>query len=165
MAKCTNVTERLVDKRCAILDMEFIAASSNHRCIRKLYILAENGFTDMEMEFYPCKRYNELEPKYKRSYQFCRRNIHNLSYNPWKFSPPCLQAQQMLNKFVVHNGITMVLFKGGIVERDMCRELGIESMNIELLGEVVKTCSHDPREEVNFYYDQLINFELLKKKI
>ena len=88
------------------------------------------------------------------------RNIHNLSYNPWKFSPRCSQAQQMLNEFVVRNGITMILFKGGIVERDMCREMSIESMNIELLGEVKKACSHDPRKEVNFYYDQLI---ILKK--
>ena len=66
----------------------------------------------------------------------------------------------MLNEFVVRNGITMILFKGGIVERDMCRELGIESMNIELLGKVMKTSSHDPREEVNFYYDQLIDLKI-----
>ena len=157
-------SDKLVGKRSAILDVEFITISSSHRCIRKLYILAENGFTDMEMEFYPCKRYRELKSKYKQSFQFCRPNIHNLSYNPWKFSPRCSQAQQKLNEFVVCNRITMILFKGGIVERDMCRELGIESMNIELLGEVVKACSHDPREEVNFYYDQLINFGLLKEK-
>ena len=161
-----DVSDRLADKRrWAILDVEFIATSSSHRCIRKLYILAENGFTDMEMEFYPCKRYRELESKYKKSFQFCRRNIHNLSYNPWKFSPRCSQAQQKLNEFVVRNGITMILFKGGIVERDMCRELGIESMNIELLGKLVKTYSHDPREEVNFYYKQLIDSKLLMKKI
>ena len=156
--------KRLVDKTCAILDVEFIITSSSHRCIRKLYILAENGYTEMEMEFYPCKRYNELDLKYKRSYQFCRRNIHNLSYNPWNFSPPCSQVLLKLNDFIASNGITMILFKGGIVERNMCEQLGIESMNIELLGEMVKACSHDPREEVNFYYDQLINFGLLKKK-
>ena len=34
-----------------------------------------------------------------------------------------------------------------------------------LLGKVVKTSSHDPREEVNFYYEQLIDSKLLKKKI
>ena len=154
-----DISDGLVDKRWAILDVEFIATSSSHRCIRKLYILAENGFTDMEMEFYPCKRYRELESKYKKSSQFCRRNIHNLSYNPWKFSPRCSHAQQKLNEFVVRNGITMILFKGGIVERDMCRELSIESMNIELLGEVKKACSHDPCKEVNFHYDQLINLK------
>ena len=65
----------------------------------------------------------------------------------------------MLNEFVVRNGITMILFKGGIIERDMCREMSIESMNIELLGKVKKACSHDPRKEVNFYYDQLINLK------
>ena len=60
----------------------------------------------------------------------------------------------------------MILFKGGIVERgNMCRELGIKSMNIELLGKLlVKTYSHDTREEVNFYYKQLIDSKLLKKR-
>ena len=62
-----GASDRLVDKRWAILDVEFIATSSSHRCIRKLYILAENGFTDMEMEFYPCNRYRELESKYKQA--------------------------------------------------------------------------------------------------
>ena len=51
MVKCKNVTDRLNDKRCAILDVEFIATSSSHCCIRKLHTLAENGFIDMEMEF------------------------------------------------------------------------------------------------------------------
>ena len=76
-----------------------------------------------------------------------------------------MQAYQMLNKLVVHNSITMVLFKKGIVERGLCQELVIESMNIELFGELVKNHSHDTREEVNFYYNQLINLGLLDKKI
>ena len=43
--------ELLSEKRWALLDVEFIRISSTHRCIRKLYILHDNGFTDMEMEF------------------------------------------------------------------------------------------------------------------
>ena len=67
-----DVSDRLTDKRWAILDVEFIATSSSHRCIRKLYIFIENGSTDMEMEFYPCKRYRELESKYKKTFHYCR---------------------------------------------------------------------------------------------
>ena len=53
--------ELLYEKNWAIMDVEYISTSKTHRCIRKLYILEENGYTDMELDFYPCKRYIELE--------------------------------------------------------------------------------------------------------
>ena len=147
--------DKLADKSWAILDVEFIRTSARHRCVRKLYILTENGF-DMEMEFFPCKRYWDLMPKYRRSFQFCRRNIHKLSYHPWGISAPCSRAVPMLNEFIVDNGITLVLYKGGTIERDLCTELDVESMNIECIDGIEKAYSHEPREEVNFYYNQLI---------
>ena len=150
--------EKLIDKSWAILDVEYIQSSKNHKCIRKLYILAKNGYSDMEMEFYPCTRYRYLEPKYKRSFQFCRRNIHNLSYHPWKFSPLCSQAVPKLNEFIVDNDLELILYKGGTIERDLCEDLYIESMNIECFGDLEKAYSHDPRKEVHFYYDELIRY-------
>ena len=51
----------LVEKRWALLDVEFIRISATHRCIRKLYILCDNGFIDMELEFFPCVRYKDLQ--------------------------------------------------------------------------------------------------------
>ena len=146
----------LKDKSWAILDVEYIRTSSIHRCIRKLYILSANGYTDMEMEFYPCVRYKDVEAKYQRSFQFCRRNIHHLSFHPWKFSPLCSQAVEKLNEFIVNNDITLILFNGGTIERDLCEELHVESMNIGCFEEVKKTYSHDPRKEVNFYYKQIV---------
>ena len=56
--------EALLVKRWALLDVEFIRVTATHRCIRKLYILADNGRTELELEFYPCKQYKELEKKY-----------------------------------------------------------------------------------------------------
>ena len=147
--------QKLADKSWAVLDVEFIRTSESHRCIRKLYILTENGF-DMEMEFYPCKRYRDLLRKYRRSFQFCCRNIHKLNYTPWGISAPCLRAVPMLREFIVDNGITLVLYKGGTIERDICRALDVESMNIECFDGIEKAHSHDPREEVNCYFNQLI---------
>ena len=148
-------TQKLADKRWAILDVEFIRTAKRHRCVRKLYILTENGF-DMEMEFYPCKRYRDLMLKYRRSFQFCRQHIHKLNYTPCGISVPCLQAVPMMNKFIVDNDIELVLYKGGTIEKDLCTELDVDCMNIECFEGIEKASSHDPREEVNFYYNQLI---------
>ena len=148
-------TEVLAEKSWAILDVEFIRTSPRHRCVRKLYILTKNGF-DMEMEFYPCRRYRDLLLKYRRSFQFCRRRIHKLTYTPLGVSSPCRCAVPKLNEFIVNNGIDLLLYKGGTIERDLCKELDIASINIESM-DIEKAYSHDPREEVNFYYNQLTN--------
>ena len=65
-------TELLVEKSWALLDVEFIQISETHRCIRKLYILCDNGFIDMELEFFPCVPYKDLELKYQRCFQYCK---------------------------------------------------------------------------------------------
>lgn len=152
----------LLRENCwALLDVEFIRISSTHRCVRKLYVLADNGYTQMEMEFYPCKRYRDLEKKYKKSFQYCRRNIHNLSFHPWKFSPLCSHAASKLNDFIVHNAIELILYKGGTVERDLSEVLDIPSFNIESIEGLKKAYSHDPQTEVNFYFSQIV--EMLKQ--
>ena len=61
-----------------------------------------------------------------------------------------------MNKFIVDNDIELVLYKGGTIEKDLCRELDVDCMNIECFEGIEKASSHDPREEVNFYYNQLI---------
>ena len=58
-------TELLMEKRWALLDVEFIQVTDTHRCIRKMYILAKNGYDESEMEFYPCKQYKDLEKNIK----------------------------------------------------------------------------------------------------
>ena len=152
--------ELLSEKRWALLDVEFIRISSTYRCIRKLYILHDNGFADMEMEFYPCTRYHNLERKYQSSFRYCKQHIHKLSYNPKFYSPECLLTLPILSKFIIRNDIELILYKGGTIEKDMCEALDMPSLNIECFEELVKAHSHDPKFEVNLYYDQLINFIL-----
>ena len=41
-------------KNWALLDIEYIQCTRTHRCIRKLYILAKDGYTDLQLEFFPC---------------------------------------------------------------------------------------------------------------
>ena len=148
--------ELLMEKHWTLLDVEFIRISPTHRCIRKLYILTENGYTDMELEFYPCKRYEDVEWKYRRSFQYCKRHIHKLNYNPEKYSPKCLQILPLLNRFIVDDGIELILYKGGTIERDLSKALDIPSLSIECFGGLEKAYSHDPRTEVDCYYSQIV---------
>ena len=134
--------ELLKEKHWALLDAEFIRISQTHRCIRKLYILDRNGYSDMKSEFYPCKRYEDVEWKYQRTFQYCKPHIHKLNYNPKKYSPECLQVLPILNEFIVDNGIELILYKGGTIERDLSKALDIPSLNIECIEGLEKTSSH-----------------------
>ena len=55
----------------------------------------------------------------------------------------------------------MGLFKGGTIEKELCHKLCIPSYNLECLQDIQKVDSHDPRTEVNGYYDQLVNLDYL----
>ena len=57
---------QIKNKNFVILDIEYIQSSKIHKCTRKLYILAKDGYTDMELEFKPCKPLNELPKFYQR---------------------------------------------------------------------------------------------------
>ena len=153
-----QVRELLAEKHWALLDVEFIRICSTHRCIRKLYILEQNGRTDIESEFYPCKRYKNLEWKYQRSFQYCQRYVHKLSYDPRNYLPTCRIILPLLNEFIVDCGIELILYKGGQIERDLCKALHISSLNIECIKGLEKSVSHNPRTEVNCYFSQIQEF-------
>ena len=153
------VAEMMVEKNWAIMDIEYIRISKTHRCVRKLYILAKNGFDELELEFYPCKRYKEIERKYQRSFQFCKAHIHKLRYDPKHYSQDCTMALSNVNDFIVNNSVDFFLYKGGTIEKDLCKELCIPSYNIECFPEVEKEGCHDPRVEVNCYYGQLLELD------
>ena len=139
-----------------IIDIEYIQTSKEHRCVRKIYMLAKNGSTESEIEFYPCVRYKDLEAMYRRAFHYCQKYIHKLIYNPKTYSPLCTNVLKEINNFIVYNGIELVLYKGGIIERDLCIDLNIPSMNLELIPNLTKVKSYDPRMEVNWYYAQLV---------
>ena len=80
-----------------------------------------------------------------------------MTYNPKQYSPICSTVLDKINEFIVYNDIELVLYKGGTIEKDLCSELDIPSLNIEIFEDLEKAQSHDPRFEVNFYYDQIVN--------
>ena len=148
--------ELLLEKNWAIMDIEYITTSRSHRCIRKLYILAKNGKDELEAEFFPCTQYKDLEKRYQRTFRFCRNHIHKLAYYPKPYSPWCGTALEKINDFIVYNDIDLILYKGGTIEKDICRELDILSKNIECFKDLKKAYSHDPRTEVDCYFCQIV---------
>merc|ERR1711879_494232 len=77
---------------------------------------------------------------------------HKLSYNPEKRSSPCSTVSEKIRNFITEKEIDIVFYKGGTIEKNLCEELLIPSMNIEDFG-VTKAACH-PRFEVHHYYDQ-----------
>ena len=149
------------ERNWALLDIEYIQTSKTHQCIRKLYIFAKNGLTDLNLDFHPCKRFQDLEIRYKKAHWYCQANIHKLPYYPDKPSSPCLKAPTRLQNFIMNNKIDLILYKGGQIEKHMANEIDIASFNIEHFAkDLEKVSSHDPYVEVNCYYTQLLEFIL-----
>ena len=152
-----QVAKLMKEKNWALMDIEYIQTLKNHRCIRKLYILAKDGFREKELEFYPCIQYNQMKRRNKRAFNYCKANIHKLSYYPQRYASPCSTAVEKLKNFIDDNDIDFILYKGGEIEVDLCAELDIPAYNIECFA-LEKAFSHDPRTEVNCYYNQLVYY-------
>ena len=149
------------DRDWALLDVEYIQTSKSHQCIRKLYILAKDGFTDLKLEFHPCKPFRDLKMHYKKAYWFCQAHIHQLPYYPVRPSSPCSTVKEKLQNFITNNSIDLILYKDGQIEEKIANEIGIASFNIEhFVEDFEEVHSHDPYEEVNCYYTQLVEFVL-----
>ena len=119
-------------------------------------MLSKNGSNELELDFYPCVRHKDLTSKYKNAFHYCKKYIHKLSYNPKKYSPLCHNILTEINDFIVHNGIELVLYKGGMIEYNLCEKLCIPSMNLEVIPQIEKSYSHNPKFEVNLYYAQIV---------
>ena len=87
-------------KNWALLDIEYIQCTRTHRCIRKFYILAKDGYTDLQLECIPCEPLHKLEKKYQKAFHFCQSEIHKLPYYPEGSSLPCSAAVKRLNNFI-----------------------------------------------------------------
>ena len=84
---------------------------SNRRrqCVRKLYILTKDGFNDREMEFFPCKQYNDFDEKYQRAFRYCKSQVHKLEYNlKYKYASLCSEVMRILKRIIVGNGIDLI---------------------------------------------------------
>ena len=53
-------------KNWALLDIEYIQCTRTHRCIRKFYILAKDGYTDLQLECIPCEPYTNQRKDIKK---------------------------------------------------------------------------------------------------
>ena len=145
----------------AILDCEGIQTTRYHCCIRKIYILAENGIESKEQDFTPCIKFNHLEEKHKQTFKYCKRNIHKQEYEPEHYYP-CILAVNIINDFIRINNINLVLYKGGILEKNICQNIGIKSFNLEEVG-VPKASSHQPKEEVFEHFNYIRENYLLEE--
>jgi hypothetical protein len=147
--------EYIKAKNWALLDIEYIQCTRTHKCVRKLYMLAKDGYTDLLLEFFPCEPLHKLDEKYGKAFRYCQRKIHKLPYYPPPPSPPCWTAVRELNNFIVDNDIELVFYKGGEIEKNLCKELDIYAFDIDKF-DLDKVYSHDPYVEMNCYYSQLI---------
>ena len=154
--KMERLTE-LMKKKWLIMDIEYIQTSKEHRCIRKLYMLAKDGFTEKELEFHPCVRYRSMSKRNRQSFHYCKKHIHKLSFYPTTYASSCDTALEKIGRFIDENNVEIVLYKGGEIESDLCSDIGIPSYNIEGIKGLEKVHSHDPRTEVNCYYIQLVH--------
>ena len=66
-----QVAKLMKEKNWALMDIEYIQTLKNHRCIRKLYILAKDGFREKELEFYPCIQYRHMKRHNKGAFNYC----------------------------------------------------------------------------------------------
>ena len=144
----------ILQRNYILLDMEMIQISKNHACVRKLYALSKDGKRELEMEFIPCILFEQLEDKYKRTFLFCQKNIHHLSYLPVQHGVYCRGVKDILTNFLSDLNADFIFYKGGHFERDISSAINIDCFDITKLG-VKKVNSHDPRVEVNLHYKQL----------
>ena len=151
-----QLTNKMREQNWAMMDVEYIQTSKEHRCVRKLYLLAKDGFTEKELEFHPCIRYRSMSKRNKRSFHYCKAHIHKLPFYPRTYASPCDTAREKIGRFIDENNIDFILYKGCEIESDLCSDLGISSYNIECIKGLEKAYSHDPPTEVNSYYGQLV---------
>ena len=138
----------------AIMDIEGIQISKEHICVRQMYILCQNGISYFQ-DFVACNSYNELDLKYQGSFNYCKKYVHHLEYNPrFIFSPDtCQSAQNKLEEFIQANNISIIFYKGGTIEKGLCASVGIHSYDI---GDIVpKAFIHNPICEVHSYFNYL----------
>ena len=139
-----------------LIDIEGIQISKNHICTRLIYMLSKDGLISKEIEFLPCEPLDKLDYKYQRAYEFCKWNIHGLEFDPSAPSLQCADAAREVQKFSEICNSTLIVYKGGIIEKRLCESINMRSLDIETLG-APRVNSHDPCTEVNTHYKWIQN--------
>ena len=112
----------------------------------------------MEVEFIPCKKFEELEEKYQNAFRYCRKKIHHLNFYPSrkKKNFPCQEAKVIIKDFLDKINSDIIFYKGGNFEKKISTDIGVDSFNIEQFG-VKKVNSHDPKDEIYLHYKHIEN--------
>ena len=155
-------------RKYCILDIEAIALSKDrhgpdrgrfsriHHCHRKIGIELWDDSKQV-FEFSPCIQKHDLWPEEYMTFTYCKTKIHGLNYYPPRPAKHCLEGISIISRLLHKEGITVVLFKGGNIERDLCYKLGMECIDLASFGveKAPKDLGHDPVREVTFYHQQL----------
>ena len=133
MDEDADAVQLLWGKNWAVLKADYIQTSQTHRCIRKFYILSNLGGKELEFEFLPCKTYKDLTLELQQDFVFHKRHVHKLKYIPnipRQYLPECIAALRKLEKFILDNNIDLILYNGGTLEKDLCTQLDIPSIDL-----------------------------------
>ncbi len=143
-----NVYNSIKNSNYSVMDIKYIQTTKKHRCIRKLALqLATSEL--FVFEFRPCLSWKDLDNSVKRQFNYCKHRIHGLNYT-CATHRKCIDAKELVNEILNWNGINLVLYKGGTIEKDLCAELNMPCFNLEQLG-VPKAETHVPEDEIKFY--------------
>ena len=142
-----------------MLKADYIQTSQTHGCIRKFYILS-NGGKELEFEFLPCKTYKDLTLELQQDFIFHKRHVHKLKYIPnipRQYLPECIAALRKLEKFILVNNIDLILYNGGTLEKDLCTQLDIPSIDVACKNPEMcqKSCVLIYIKMQNFHVQQL----------
>ena len=156
----------------AIIDIEAISLSKSrgkpgkysktHNCLRKVAVLLYSDEYEV-FEAQPCVPFPDLTDCERKTFDFCYDHVHHLSYYPSEFYQPfteCVNIPEIVKDYLEFNDISIVYYKGGFLEKDLCKKIGFESRDLEKFG-VPKAPNHDPLTEVKFYKRE---FERIKKE-
>ena len=113
------------------MDIEGIRVSKTHICIRKLAMVNINNTKErLVIEGYPCKKFDDIEGKYQRSFIHCFKKIHSLCYYPQGKHVLCSQiSDDLRRRFNV--GKCHFYYKGGQLEKDFLTTLDVKGTDIE----------------------------------
>ena len=152
----------------AIIDIEGISLGKDrdyppagkynkiHVCRRKVAVELWDG-RSLVLESVPCVPYTGLTTKERSSFSWCRKNIHELTYQPFMSRLKCMDVADRIREFFIVNGVHHAYYKGGNIERDICYEIGINAFNLEDIGvpKAPTELRHNPRADVAFYHREM----------
>ena len=162
-----NVEKKYSTLRKYIIDIEAIQTTSSSYCYREISIC---NVADARIDvFYckPCQRIDDLNEKYRKSFNFCKREIHGLCYNhhPLEYriedkvyngvyimhhTLNCGKAVEYIkhNLFQSNTQTYVIYFKGGIIEKYFMDKV-LENMKFQYV-------------DINYYMDKFTKKDIVE---